>query len=431
MNTNTTYLMIIFGIALFAMFFGAGNFVLPPSIGASVGSSWLEAWIGFGSSAILAPFLGIIAVVLSGKNFSDLGERINPTLTTILATIIILCIGPLLAIPRTGATLFEIGVKPVYEEASAIWTSVLYFIAVFILSLSPSKIVDVIGKYLTPLLVLILFAFIIAGVFYSGDLSDVSVSSATAMTNSFTEGYLTMDVLASVFFAGLLIQAARNKGFVSNQDKQKIVIGAAAIAAGLMLLIYGGLIYLGAHSGTEVVNMNKSELLLNISTNLFGDFGPLLMSLSMLLACLTTSVALTASFAYFFARLTNNKLGYHEGVITCTIVSVVLSISSIDEMFGYAAGVLTFIYPVVLVMVLFVLIFGKYVSSRTPYIVAVITVSVFSLISLLSDEKYNLDAFKDLRDNLPLHTLNVEWFLPSLLAFIIAAFMVPNDLKRV
>lgn len=433
MKSNYTLLILVFGIALFAMFFGAGNFVVPPYIGKHVGDSWFQAIVGFGASGILAPFVGIVAVVLSGKNFSDLGDRVHPLLTTILATIIILCIGPLVAIPRTGATIYEVAVKPVYEESSAIWTSILYFLAVFVLSLSPRKIVDIIGKYLSALLLVCLFVLIISGTYYSFslDIEHTNLRSVDAMSYAFQEGYQTMDVLASIFFAGILVNAARNKGYVSEVDKNKIVIGAGYVAMILMLLIYGGLIYLGSHFGTGEEEVTKTQLLLHIATQLFGANGVYLVSLTMILACLTTSVALTAAFAYFFARITNNKMGYHEGVITCTIVSIVLSISSVDQMLEYASGTLTFIYPIILVIILFVLLFGKYVTSRTPYLVAVITATIFSLIGLLALPKYGYSDMVAIKQSLPLSTHNLEWFLPSLLAFLIATFFMKkyNPLK--
>lgn len=433
MKSNYTSLILVFGIALFAMFFGAGNFLVPPTIGSQVGDSWFEAIIGFGASGILAPFVGILAVVLSGKNFSDLGNRIHPLLTTILATIVILCIGPLVAIPRTGATIYEVAVKPVYENSSAIWTSILYFLAVFILSLSPRKIVDVIGKYLTPILLLCLLVLIFAGISYSitSQTEIKYLKSGEAMSLAFQEGYQTMDVLASIFFAGILINAARNKGYVSEVDKNKIVIGAGYVAMILMLLVYGGLIYVGSHFSLESENFTKTELLLNIASQLFGSNGIYLVSLAMIIACLTTSVALTASFGYFFARITNNKLGYHEGVITCTIISIVLSISSVDQMLEYAYGTLTFIYPIVLVMILFVLLFGKYVISRTPYLVAVVTATVFSLIGLLGLSKYGYSDMAAIKQSLPLSAHNLEWLLPSLLAFLISTFVMKkyNPLK--
>lgn len=426
-------MILVFGIALFAMFFGAGNFLVPPYIGMQVGESWFQSIIGFGTSGILAPFIGIVAVVLTGKNFSDVGERVHPLLITVLATIIILCIGPLVAIPRTGATIYEVAVKPVYEESSAIWTSILYFIAVFVLSLSPARFVDIMGKYLTPLLLLCLFVLIGFGVVnnFSNDSIETNIQGLEAMSFAFQEGYQTMDVLASIFFAGIIVNAARNKGYVSVEDKNKIVIGAGYVAMILLLIVYGGLIYLGSHYAANDTTISKTELLLHIAVQLFGSNGLYLISLTMILACLTTSVALTASFAYFFARLTNNKMGYHEGVITCTIVSIVLSISSVDQMLDYASGLLSFIYPIVLVILLFVFLFGKYVSSRTPYLVAVVTATVFSLIGLLALPKYGYSDMAAIKQSLPLSTHNLEWLLPSLLAFLISTFVMKkyNPLK--
>jgi len=431
MKSNYTTLILIFGMALFAMFFGAGNFLLPSYIGSQVGNSWFQAIVGFGISGIIAPFVGILAVVLSGKNFSDLGDRIHPQLTSILATIIILCIGPLLAIPRTGATILEVVVSPLYEDASAIWTSILYFLAVFAISLLPRKIVEIVGKYLTPLLLICLVVLVIVGASHSFEIlpSSNAVHKVDAMSYAFQEGYQTMDVLASVFFAGILVHAARNRGYVSIEDKNRIVIGAGYVAMALLLIVYGGLIYVGAHTELGDESLSKSQLLLALATQFFGESGLYLVSLTMILACLTTSVALTASFAYFFARITNNKMGYHEGVITCTIISIVLSISSLDEMWTYAGGILSFIYPIVLVMILFVLLFGKYVLPKTPYLVAIVTATVMSMIALLPS--CGITDLESFRMSLPLSKHNLEWLLPSLFTFLVTTFTLKkhNPLK--
>ena len=68
-------------------------------------------FVGFITTGIIAPLISLIAVVQIGHNFIDIGKRVNKKMITILAFIIIWLIGPLIGIPRTGATTFEIGLQ--------------------------------------------------------------------------------------------------------------------------------------------------------------------------------------------------------------------------------------------------------------------------------------------------------------------------------
>ncbi|UZJ63753.1 branched-chain amino acid transport system II carrier protein [Sphingobacterium sp. KU25419] len=154
------------GFALFAMFFGAGNLLLPPFIGLHAADQWDWAIIGFCLTGILLPLLGVLSIINSGESFQDLGNRTHPYIATILGIIIMLGIGPLIAIPRTAATTFEVGLLPAFPNLSPIWGSILFFTVTFILSIRPSKVVNVIGNFLTPLLLILLIGMIIMGALF-------------------------------------------------------------------------------------------------------------------------------------------------------------------------------------------------------------------------------------------------------------------------
>src|SRR5690554_5721134 len=191
--------VITIGFALFAMFFGAGNLLLPPFIGLQVSDSWFWTTIGFMITAIIIPFLGIISVVVSGENFTDLGKRVNKHIGVVLGVIIMLGIGPLIAIPRTAATTFEIGVLPHFPTFSPIISAIVFFLVTGTLALSSSKVVDLIGNYLTPFLILILFCLIIVGLIAPVEYPFVDrFTNAEAFALGFEEGYQTLDVMASV-----------------------------------------------------------------------------------------------------------------------------------------------------------------------------------------------------------------------------------------
>lgn len=432
------------GFALFAMFFGAGNTILPPIIGLITGGDWSYAVTGFSITAILAPFLGIVAVLISGDSFTDLGKRINSLLGWILATAIILSIGPLVAIPRTAATTFEIGVLPLWPTTSPILSSVIFFGITLILSISPSKVVDIIGKYLTPLLLVLLIYLIVKGIMNPLSIDElIGGSKEEAFRLGFSEGYQTMDVLASVIYAGIIISAVKAKGYLDLKSKTKVTYMSGAVAIFCLLVIYGGLVFIGATSGYPISeSLKRTELLLYISNGILGSSGTIALSLCIALACITTAIALVCATGTFFSQLTNGRLSYRFVVIVTCVVSGVLAVKGVDNIIDYAAPFLGIIYPVTLTLILFMIGFGKAVPRRAPFVGAIITTTIVALMQFgvymgasLYDIDYtlnngeidyshfnNTEFFKMLNNivsNLPLYNYEVPWLIPAIVAFAI------------
>ena len=98
--------LLLVGFTLFSMFFGAGNLIFPPFLGAQAGTATWPAFAGFAMSAIGLPVLGVIAVARSG-GLSALAGRVHSRFAAVFTLLIYLSIGPCLAIPRTASTSFE------------------------------------------------------------------------------------------------------------------------------------------------------------------------------------------------------------------------------------------------------------------------------------------------------------------------------------
>ena len=419
MKSNKTVNIITLGFALFAMFFGAGNLILPPFIGLNTGSEWFFSMIGFVTTGIVAPFLGLLAVTKNGLTFTDLGKRTHPMLLLVLACIIMWSIGPLVAIPRTAATTYEMAMLPLIPSMSPIIGSVLFFSLTLILSISPSKIVDIIGKYLTPLLVILLLTLVILGTFFPIEAPEtMAISALQSFQFGFDEGYQTMDVLASVIFAGIIISAAVEKGYEEPKKRVQVVFTAGLVAVGCLLFIYGGLIYLGATSGYELADkISRTDLLLHISKNTLGHYGTYAMSIAISLACLTTAIALTTAFGTFMYQLTKGKVSYVFYVVLCTLISVYFSVMGVDQIIAYAGTLLNFVYPITFALVLYLLFFGKLVKSKMPYVASIVITAVVAVISILSD--FDISLFVAIKEALPLQAHNLEWMLPSLIGFVL------------
>lgn len=408
------------GFALFAMFFGAGNLLLPPLIGVEVGSNYLVAMLSFGLTGILLPFTGILSVVYSGDSFNDLGHRVNKHLAAILGTIIMICIGPLIAIPRTAATTYEVGLKPFFPEMNPIWGSIIFFIITLALAIRPSKVVDVIGNYLTPILLVLLALLIAVGIISPTSTLEISeMTMIQSFSRGFIEGYQTLDVLASVIFAGIIINAARDKGYTDTKSKSQVVIVSGLLSTTCLLFVYGGLIYLGATSGVTDTGISRAELLIHISRNILGDYGLIAIALCMAFACLTTSIALTSAVATFFSQLSKGKLSYMVVAIICTVISFGLSVKGVDEIINFAYPPLAFVYPITITLVIYIVIFGRNIKSKTPYIGALLASTLIAILGLLKILGFFDENMLSNLNKIPFFEYDLGWIVPSIIGFII------------
>ena len=408
------------GFALFAMFFGAGNLLLPPLIGVEVGSNYLVAMLSFGLTGILLPFTGILSVVYSGDSFNDLGHRVNRHLAAILGTIIMICIGPLIAIPRTAATTYEVGLKPFFPEMNPIWGSIIFFIITLALAIRPSKVVDVIGNYLTPILLVLLALLIAVGIISPTSTLEISeMTMIQSFSRGFIEGYQTLDVLASVIFAGIIINAARDKGYTDTKSKSQVVIVSGLLSTTCLLFVYGGLIYLGATSGVTDTWISRAELLIHISRNILGDYGLIAIALCMAFACLTTSIALTSAVATFFSQLSKGKLSYMVVAIICTVISFGLSVKGVDEIINFAYPPLAFVYPITITLVIYIVIFGRNIKSKSPYIGALLASTLIAILGLLKILGFFDENMLSNLNKIPFFEYDLGWIVPSIIGFII------------
>lgn len=424
--------IITIGFALFAMFFGAGNLLLPPFIGLQVGQHALITTIAFGLTGIILPFLGVLSIIRSGDTIYDLGDRVHPWLAPVLGTIIMLCIGPLIAIPRTGATTFEVGVQPLFPNFNPILFSALFFGVTWVLSISPSKIVDIIGNILTPALLLLLSILIAVGVFsLDQSFASTSLSSTESFKFGFTEGYQTVDLLASLVFASIIINAAQTKGYTSLKDKSKVVISAGIVSSICLIFIYGGLVYLGSKSGVEDKEIVRSALLIHIARSTLGDYGVTAIGISIALACLTTAIALTSAVGSFFSKLSRGKLGYKTLVTICTVFSATLAVFGVEKIIQFAYPPLALVYPIAITLVLYIIIFGSFIKQKAPYIGALVATTIVACINVGSILNLWSEGQLNLFDNLPLFDVELGWVVPSILGFIIGLGFRKSSAKNI
>ncbi len=405
---------IVVGAALFAMFFGAGNLIFPPALGMLSGDQWLLTILGFALTGVGLPILGVITIAKVGGSLKDFAGRVSPTFAKILGAVIVLAIGPLLAIPRTGATVFEIGISPLFPTVPPLVVSIVYFSITLFFVIKPSSIIDKIGKILTPILLLIVGIIIFKGVS-----SPIGVPVQTGIKLAFSEGfvggYQTMDALASVVLGGLILFGLKEKGYTDKKSLVRLTSKAGMLAGSGLLFVYGGLLYLGATgSGVLVAGLSKTELIISLTSSILGIYGQLGMCIAVSVACLTTSIGLTAVVGNFFEELTNGKLTYRSIVIATTVFSIIMSVIGVEQIVKLSVPLLVLVYPVTIILIGLNL-FGQHIRYDGVFkgmVVGALFISIFDALQALS---LNVSAVTSIIAKLPFANAGFAWVLPSIL----------------
>ncbi|MGL4970409.1 MAG: branched-chain amino acid transport system II carrier protein [Cetobacterium sp.] len=402
--------ILILGFALFSMFFGAGNLLFPPSVGVAVGQDWFKAGLGFFLTGIGLPLLGILAFTKVGS-LNEFADKVSNRFNTIYSTTLILVIGPLFAIPRTGSTTFEMGVLPLFPNTNpttiAVLTSVIFFGVTLFLVLNESSITDILGKFLTPIILLILSLITILGI--TGDLGTPvqSTISGNPLSYGFISGYQTMDALASVLFGVIIVSGLEGKG-ITDKNEQKLFLSNAGFIAAIGLgFIYLSLIYLGAQI-SSIKGLTTAQTTLTLAQLTLGNIGKIAFGICVAAACLTTSVGLVALASDWFSKLT--KISYKKMAIGICLFSAVLSVGGLDYIISLSIPVLVILYPVTIVLIL-LNIFG--IKNHLAFKAVV---SITLIISIAETFKIDLSF-------IPLATAGFPWIIPSLIAFVGSIFI--------
>ena len=421
-----------FGLALFSLFFGAGNFIFPPLLGQMAGDNLPIALIGFITTAVGMPLLGVLVVSLIGSSDPQtLSNRVNKKFSLIIMILINLTIGPLFAIPRTAAVSFDAGIKIFFTNPNLIMLglaafSIAFFSLSYYFSINEDKLSDNIGKILTPALLISLILLVVNAFLSPAGNIENAIGNYQKMpfAEGFRAGYLTMDTLASMVFGVLMLNIIKSKKITSRSETLKFSLGASLIAATCLSAIYISLAYLGATSITSTgLVKNGGEILSWAANYYFGSFGNIILAVAFILACLTTSIGLTCSSANFFNDLFP-KISYQKWVLIITIFSCLVANVGLTKLISISIPVLVFLYPIVIVLIGLAL-FNNFIKfPRLVYQLSVSTTVIMGLIevtNLLGLDIVPLNNF--LKNLLPLYTQGFGWITPALITAFCAYFI--------
>ena len=415
---------LLMGITLFSMFFGAGNLIFPPFVGAMAGKSSLIAGAGFALSAIGLPILGVAAVTKSG-GLENLASRVHKKFAFVYILILYLSIGPCLAIPRTASTSFSMAVVPFVKEVKEghqLIYSIVFFVVAMLIALKPEKLTEYLGKKLTPcLLVLIVIIFVGSFLHPAGKLAlPTGGYEELPMIKGFLDGYQTMDTLAALNFGMIIAMNIREKGIQKEQSIMKETIFAGWIAGIILCIVYGMLLYTGAiSSDTFKEAKDGTEILTALTQFLFGRVGVIILALVFLIACLNTCIGLLSCCGKYFHSIVP-KISYRNWVFLFAFVSMIISNIGLTKILELSVPVLNAIYPVAIVLIILAYIepfIGRY-RAIYPFVVTFCVIS--SIIEALEKKNIVIYGITSLMKQMPFYNAGFGWIIPSIVGVILA-----------
>ena len=342
---------------MFSMFFGAGNVVFPLALGQTALNQNTFAILGFLLTAVGVPFLGLIAMTLFDGNYKNFFGRLGEWPSAIVVCVIMGLIGPLGALPRCIALSYSI-LSHVFPSISIQLFSFISCLIIFAFTYRPNNIVDILGKVLTPLLLLALGVIIFKGVLQEGSPSITSRTPSEVFMNGMKSGYQTMDLLGSFFFSSVVIlclKESKNTGEFSKKwnDKELIYVAlkAACIGAFLLSLVYVGFSYVAAKHSSLIQGVPTESLLGSISEQILGKSAAIVAAIAVGLACLTTAIALAVVFAeYLHLDLSEKKLSYPYALILTLVLTFCISTLNFTGIVRLLAPILEIFYPALIIL---------------------------------------------------------------------------------
>ena len=394
----------LIGLLLFGIFFGAGNLIFPAELGFRAGGNFSPAMFGFVLSGVgIAIITLVVGTMVNGGYKRELSIKVSPIFSKAYLTILYLAIGPFFAIPRTAGTSFSIGLASVTGNGRLplFIFSAVYFLFAYIIAVNPSKLMDRVGKVLTPMFAMLIIILITVGNlnFHTVNAGEMS-GSMEALKKGFFEGYNTLDALASVSFCLIATSSIKTFGFSSKKEYIKIIAIVGIVTAIFFSSLYIGLGALGNKFSIPADVLKDSNtnigtyILSKSSYELFGNFGQIFLGAMTILTCFTTTAGLIVAVSEFFAE-TFPKFGYKVYVNVFTIIGFAMSNFGLNNIIKISIPVLMILYPITIVIVVIVIL-NKFIKlSKKAMRLTIIMTTAASTIEVLVST-LNLKTVKSL-----------------------------------
>lgn len=410
---------LLIGFTLFSMFFGAGNLIFPPYLGAQAGTHLWWAFLGFAVSAIGLPIAGVVAVARA-DGLPNLAKRVGPAFAQLFTILVYLSIGPCLAIPRTASTSFAMldPLLPADGWAVQLAYTVVFFAAAFCVALKPEKLTQRLGKVLCPallVLIVVLFAGCLLHPAAAGYAAPTEAYAALPAVQGILDGYQTMDTLAGLNFGAVIALNIQALGVTDTKEIEHGTIRAGFLAAGLFVVVYAMLTHIGGIAGAAFPGCETgAETLTFLAEALFGRTGQVLLAAIFLIACFNTCVGLISGVGEYFHQLLP-RLPYAGWAAFFALTSMLLANIGLAGILKLSVPVLNAIYPAAILLIFLSFLPARF-QKQSVYGWTIGLASVQSVAAALP-----FAPLARLANALPLGSVGFGWVLPAVLGFIIGA----------
>jgi len=412
---------VFIGLMLFSMFFGAGNLIFPPFLGLQAGTSFWPAILGFIITAVGLPLLVLAAIALVKDGVQTLGSRVHPLFGSIFTIVVYLSIGPFFGIPRNANVAFEMGLKPFLGSVSLsnsvllLMFTVVFFALVYLLSLNPSKVVDYMGRFITPaLLISILVLCVTAFVKLSHPLkAPVEKYQTASLFKGFIDGYSTMDALAALAFGIVILTAFKQKGISSKKELASQTIKSGLVAGAALAAVYLAIGLMGAKMAGYGTFENGTQVLSAASSMLLGKGGTILLGVIFTLACFTTCVGLTIACGQYFTKIAP-KLSYRTFVTIVTVASFLIANLGLNQIINVSVPFLVMAYPLTIVLITLSFFHRYFRGSQKVYAGSMLLTGLVALYDGLKMFGLDSSALDQAVSYLPFSSFGLGWVVPAL-----------------
>ena len=438
LNFNQTLLV---GSLLFGLYFGAGNLIFPIELGQNSGFNLYKVVLGFIISGVGLPLLGVVASAIS-KNDSlfEMGKTVGNKFAYFFTTALYLTIGPFFAIPRTSTVAFEVGIASnISEEKIKLFLfifSLIFFLIVLAFALKPGKIMDNIGKILTPTFLILLSILVLFSIFKPmgalGQNEPIKVYQNNPLFKGILDGYNTMDALASLAFAIIIISSIRNLGVTDSNQVAKETLKSGLICLIAMSTVYVSLAFMSSSSANIMdLGNNGGRILSHISFYYLGNFGKILLAAIVIVACLKTAIGLIIACSQIFMEMYPNSLSYKTYAIIFTFISFLIANLGLQKIISLSIPVLMYLYPLAIVLIFLSLAYPIIGKNKKIFTLTILFTAIFSIFDFLKALPENISKTESVskivdfaKNYLPAFDLGFGWFVPALVGLILALIII-------
>ena len=413
---------IIVGLALFSTMFGAGNLIFPPQIGLFSGDQWVLGVLGLLLGGIILPVLALWAVNNVGDKAQDLMGHVSPWFYNAYYLIGCSFIAMGSTLPKSAATTHEMAIQPLFPNVPIWVTVIVFFVLVYFFACDPNSVIDKLGKYMTPILVVLLAIVLIKGVISPlGTPVDTGIGGG-AFGDAILTAYNTGDLTVGIMFASVILLDLRRRGYTGKECKKGGFM-AGVVSIVVLFAVYGTLTYIGAcASGVYPQDTAQTALLSGIIQDIMGPVGMACLGGAVALACLTTAVGIGTTCVGFFYDFFKRKIPYKVLVLIACIIGIFMGITGVQNIVNYVTPIFLVVYPALIVNTVLGLL-NKYLPNDGFYKGGVLMAVVVSLGDAVLSVNPNIGWLQSFMDLFPFSGLGFAWVVPTIIGMVVGAII--------